>query len=295
MSIELAARLVASQHPGLADRQLRPGGEGWDSYVFRLGDDLGVRFPRTATVAGHVPIELEFLPGVAKRLPLAVPAPVEGGEPDLGYPFMWSIVRWVPGRSIWEHTAAEAADLRRSTSCAEQLAEILTALAVPASDNAPFSPFGRGGPLQSRDTKTRDYLSLAAAELPEPATWSWTTVEQIWEAAPRIPVPPVRTWFHGDLHPGNVIADHGRLTGLIDWVDFAAGDPAVDLSAAWSLFDASRRSILRDACAFDDQTWRRAQGWAVTLAATYFTHSPPGSPLRNTAHDVFTAVCDEVS
>jgi aminoglycoside phosphotransferase (APT) family kinase protein len=39
-----------------------------------------------------------------------------------------------------------------------------------------------------------------------------------WEAA--LAVPPwsaAPAWLHGDLHPGNLLIDEGRLTGVLDW------------------------------------------------------------------------------
>ncbi len=40
--------------------------------------------------------------------------------------------------------------------------------------------------------------------------------------------PPVL--LHGDLHPRHVFTAGGRLTGIIDWGDVAAGDPRLDLA-----------------------------------------------------------------
>lgn len=40
--------------------------------------------------------------------------------------------------------------------------------------------------------------------------------------------PPVL--LHGDLHPRHVFTNGGRLTGIIDWGDVAAGDPRLDLA-----------------------------------------------------------------
>ena len=37
---------------------------------------------------------------------------------------------------------------------------------------------------------------------------------------------------HGDFQPLNVLADNGRLTGVIDWVKTTIADPAFDYGAA---------------------------------------------------------------
>lgn len=40
---------------------------------------------------------------------------------------------------------------------------------------------------------------------------------------------------HGDFQPLNVLADHGRLTGVIDWVKTTVADPAFDYGAAMAI------------------------------------------------------------
>jgi aminoglycoside phosphotransferase (APT) family kinase protein len=40
---------------------------------------------------------------------------------------------------------------------------------------------------------------------------------------------------HGDLVPGDVLVDRGRLVGIIDVGGFGPADPALDLVAGWHL------------------------------------------------------------
>ncbi|GGW65555.1 hypothetical protein GCM10010320_53520 [Streptomyces caelestis] len=42
-------------------------------------------------------------------------------------------------------------------------------------------------------------------------------------------------WLHGDLHPANMLTADGTFCGVIDFGDLCAGDPALDLAAAWIL------------------------------------------------------------
>ncbi|QUF05728.1 phosphotransferase [Actinosynnema pretiosum subsp. pretiosum] len=72
------------------------------------------------------------------------------------------------------------------------------------------------------------HLSRAADEVDSVALqdiWSDAVNAPEWEA------PPVR--LDGDLPPANVITNNGALTGVVDFGEMRAGDPAVDLSAAW--------------------------------------------------------------
>jgi aminoglycoside phosphotransferase (APT) family kinase protein len=95
-------------------------------------------------------------------------------------------------------------------------------------------------------------------------------------AAPDWRGPPV--WFHGDLMPGNLLVREGRLAAVIDWGCCGAGDPAVDAIAAWHLFRGETRAAYRDALGFDDATWIRGRGWALSgavMGLSYYRETNP--------------------
>ena len=91
--------LLEHQHPDLADRPLSFLAAGWDNATYRLGDDLAVRLPRIAAGDALIRNEQRWLPKLAERLPIPIPAPVRTGRPGAGYPWHWSVVPWFPGRS----------------------------------------------------------------------------------------------------------------------------------------------------------------------------------------------------
>jgi aminoglycoside phosphotransferase (APT) family kinase protein len=70
--------------------------------------------------------------------------------------------------------------------------------------------------------------------------------------------------LHGDLSYLNLLAHDGALSGVIDWGTCAVGDPAGDMTVAWSLLSAHDRAVFRDALDLDDATWERGKGWALT-------------------------------
>jgi aminoglycoside phosphotransferase (APT) family kinase protein len=57
------------------------------------------------------------------------------------------------------------------------------------------------------------------------------TARGIFQAGAQQPPGP-STWTHLDIHGDNVLTQSGRLAGLLDWGDAAAGDPATDLGEA---------------------------------------------------------------
>ena len=256
--------LVRDQRPDLADRPLMRVTNGWDNATFRLGDDLAVRLPRRAEAVPLILHEQRYLPGIARRSPVAVPVPVHAGRPTSDFPRPWSIVRWVPGAA-----AADVGPAGRGPA-AEGLADFLRSLHVPAETGVPVNPF-RGVPLLDRDSAVverlgdRERYPQAAALR---AVWAQARAAKAWDG------PPVM--LHGDLHPGNVLlAEDGSLAGVIDFGDVGAGDPAVDLAVGWLMFDAGARHrfIGAFAPAVEGDTWMRARGWALNLSTALLSNS----------------------
>jgi aminoglycoside phosphotransferase (APT) family kinase protein len=93
----IVAKLVADQHPDLVHLPLRAIDAGWDNAMFRLGDHLAVRLPRRAAAAELIVHEQLWLPSLADRLSMPVPKLCRIGMPAFGYPWHWSVVRWLPG------------------------------------------------------------------------------------------------------------------------------------------------------------------------------------------------------
>ncbi|MEV4969833.1 aminoglycoside phosphotransferase family protein [Streptomyces scopuliridis] len=260
ITADLVQDLLRDQHPDLADRPVRLGARGWDNQLWRLGDDLAVRLPwATQSADALLRKEHAWLPALAPHLPLPVPVPQRLGEPSALFPRPWIVTTWVPGEP------ADRAPATRPTEAADALAAFLTALHRPAPDEAPTGR-DRGGLVA--DTAERFTQGLAsAAELglirdPD-------AVRAVWEDAAAAPdwAGP-RLWLHGDLHPANVLTTNGTISGVIDFGDLFAGDPAFDLAAAWILLPDGAAARFHDAYgpSPDAATLRRARGWAVLRA-----------------------------
>ena len=78
--------LLREQRPEWAAMPLAPAGAGTDNVMFRLGDELLVRMPRTAGNATSLRKEREWMPRLAPRLPFRIPEPVHAGSPQRGVP-----------------------------------------------------------------------------------------------------------------------------------------------------------------------------------------------------------------
>jgi aminoglycoside phosphotransferase (APT) family kinase protein len=275
----LVRAILRDQMPDLAMRPLRMLASGWDNVIYRLGDDLVLRFPRRVLAADLVEHELRWLPGLAPRLPLPIPAPVRAGRPGRGYPWSWSVCPWLPG------IVAEEAEIADPTETAVVLGQFVAAMHEPAPEDAPANPF-RGVPLQDRAATMEERLETLDDLIDAPS------VRACWEDLLDTPAwsgPPL--WLHGDLHPLNVLFDNGRPSAVIDFGDLTAGDPATDLSVAWMMLTADTRPRFREAAGdVDDDTWRRAQGWALALAVAYLANSADVPLLARVGQRTIAAV-----
>lgn len=264
--VEVSGRMVTdlleAQRPDLAGLAVVPIGFGWDNFSFLVGDDLVARLPRREAAVPLVENEVRWLPEIASRLTLPVPAPVFVGEPGSGYPWRWTLVPWIPGDRV-----SRARDLESQRGVTD-LGTFLRALHQPTPPEAPRNPF-RGIPLRERDPVTKDRISALTTEPESVAALS------VWETALEAPDhhgSPI--WIHGDLHPANLLSVAGRLSGVLDFGDLASGDPATDLGIAWMLFGSEDRELFRKAYGdVDEATWERARGWALSLAVAFLANS----------------------
>src|SRR5262249_3173865 len=157
--------------------------------------------------------EQRWLPLLQPRLPLPVPAPVRIGRPQGTYPWSWSIIPWIDGETV------DRAPLDDTQGAV--LASFFEALHVMPPVEAPRNAY-RGVPLGQRSvTFSRCVSTLARRGKPLDARHL-----KLWDAAITTPVETAPSWIHGDLHARNVLAAGGRISGVIDWGDMAAGDRA---------------------------------------------------------------------
>ncbi|MEG9247520.1 aminoglycoside phosphotransferase family protein [Arthrobacter sp. Soc17.1.1.1] len=285
----LVAALLAAQMPDLAHLPVRAVGGGWDNTLFRLGGHLVVRLPRRAVADALMVAEQQWLPGLAASLSVPTSAPVRAGVPGCGYPWHWSVSRWIHG--VGGLTVPRSG----RSSTAVPLARFLAAFQRPAPPDAPVSPVGRGGPLAARDDAVRARL----ASLPAAPGGSAAPLLEVWEESLAAPVwSDAPLWLHGDLHPANVVlAPDGALAGVVDFGDLCAGDPATDLAAAWLHFDAAGRATFRTALEAlrptDAATWARARGWAVSLGSALAAASDDAPALHALGVGVLGAVLED--
>jgi len=279
----LVRRLIAEQFPRWAGLPIRPVGlDGWDNTTFRLGEDMSVRLPSAEGYAPQVEKEHRWLPKLAPLLPLPIPVPLAKGVPGEGYPYPWSVYRWIEGET------ATVARIEDPAGFATTLADFLAALyrVDPGGGPPPGRHnFFRGGLLTVYDAETRQALASLDGRIDTDAAGA------VWEAALAAEWHGPSVWFHGDVAAGNLLVEGGRLGAVIDFGTSGVGDPACDLTIAWTFLPGRGREAFRAALPVDRATWARGRGWAlwkalITLAEHLDTNPPEAEKPRRTIERV---------
>jgi aminoglycoside phosphotransferase (APT) family kinase protein len=265
--------LLAMQFPEWADLDIEPVALG-DNTTFRLGKTMSVRLPRAACYAPQIEKEYRWLPKLAAALPLPIPVPLGLGQPGNGYPWKWSVCRWLGGEPL---AVANVDDLE---GLAQALAGFLVSLRQAGSAGGPPPGphnFFRGGRLAVYDAEAR--AAIAGLE----ATIGVGDAAPVWSSALRTEWGGAPVWVHGDVSASNLLVTDGRLSAVIDFGCMGVGDPACDLTIAWTHFSGESRKAFRERLRLDEATWARARGWALWKAAITLRDGAAGSRAASRA------------
>lgn len=283
MTVTLVERLITAQFPAWADLPITPAvPQGWDNRTFRLGTTMSVRLPSAVGYVAQVEKEHRYLWQLAPLLPLPIPVPLAQGVPAAGYPYPWSIYRWLPGDTA---VTAPIADLPQFATEVGHFLAALQQIDPSAGPPPGWHSQQRGGPLTAWDADTRRAIAALGDTIDAEA------VTGVWDAALAAPWHGAPVWFHGDVAVGNVLVQDGRLSAVIDWGCAGVGDPACDTVMAWTLFRGESRDAFRAALPLDTTTWARGRGWAVwkaliTLVADRYTDPAKADEARRVINAV---------
>ena len=252
--------LLREQRPEWADLPVWPAGAGTDNRMYRLGDELVVRLPRTPDNAQAARKEQTWLPRLAPRLACRIPEPVHEGTPSAAFPLAWSVYRWIDGEEAgpgsvtdWPAFGADLAAIVRS---------LHTVPLMGATRQGELSWY-RGGGLKACGQRISKHFddchTIEGLEL------DITHLQRLWQKALALPEPSGRqVWLHGDLKPTNLLVQQGKLCAVIDFGYLSVGFPDAEHATLWD-FPPSARQAYWDALSLDDVTWLRARAWAIAV------------------------------
>lgn len=260
INIDLVQQLIVSQFPQWAHLPIVPFEfGGCDNRTFHLGNAMSIRLPSAEEYARQVKKEQEWLPKIATHLPLPIPEPIAMGMPSKDYPWYWSIYKWLEGESANCLMLSDA----HLEIIAAQLAQFLRAFHQFDAEDAPapgLHNWWRAAHTSVYDAETKslmeklkDFIDVNNAR----SLWQ-RAINSKWNRDP--------VWVHGDVASGNLLVRDNKLAAVIDFGCMGIGDPACDLTIAWTFFNGQSRNIFKANLDFDEETWARARGWAMWKA-----------------------------
>jgi aminoglycoside phosphotransferase (APT) family kinase protein len=276
VTVDVVQRLIADQFPSWVQLPIRPvPTEGTVNAIFRIGDGLAARFPLqprdTEETRQWLHSEADAALELLDHTTFAVPEPVAVGEPGAGYPLPWSVQTWLPGKT------ASRQDPSSSDDFAHDLARFIGEVRAIYLHGRRFMGVGRGGDLKGHD----EWMAICFEQ--SERLFDVPRLRRTWARLRELPRESPDVMTHGDLIPGNVLVDGGRLVGILDVGGLGPADPALDLVSAWHLLDTGPRDVLRNDLRGDDLEWERGKAWAFVQAMGlvwyYQTSNPPMSRM----------------
>ena len=291
--------LLSSQCPQWAGLRLTYlDTSGTDNAMWRVhvpsGDDVVVRLPRRGRDATEVAREVEVLRSIASSPVAAVvntPLVLHLGTaaPEFSHP--WTVLGWLNGSDAWTSRDSLSGMIGK---LALDLAEAVRIIGDLTDVSAPHrEPGQRGGPiapLLERLDRWLDDPQWNAGALIDVAAVRRSADQSREVADAAVPT----RFVHGDLIPGNLLIEGGRLAAIIDWGSAGYGDAAQDLIPAWAVFDKKERQVFREVTGADDASWLRARAFALEQAVggvLYYT--PRGHLLGDVMFRTLHRILDE--
>jgi aminoglycoside phosphotransferase (APT) family kinase protein len=197
-------------------------------------------------VPAHEALALQLLAGAPVPVPHLLAADLEGEACDV--PAL--LESWLPGDA-----ARHPEDLDRYLFGAAQALAAIHAVRVPPGVRLPrYAPYRGSEPIVSPGFSTRPGL--------------WERVAAVLGSPPA----HRETFIHRDYHPGNILWDGPRVTGVVDWATASWGPAGIDLArmrvnvAALHGSEAADRFALAYAAAGGDASARHPY-WDLLDAA----------------------------
>jgi aminoglycoside phosphotransferase (APT) family kinase protein len=255
----LVTHLINKQFPqyrGLEVKKLDT--QGTVNAIYRLGHELVAKFPLRlidATLCHEqMQAEAAAMAEISQYTHLPCSQIIAIGQADTSFPMPWVIQNWLEG------DIATPSGFACSTILAQDISDLIQSLRSVDTQNRHFEGKGRGGTLTDHD----DWISTCLKNSKN--LLDVDTLQSIWTRLRQLPQTQADVMSHKDLIPANLLVQHQRLTGLLDCGSFGPADPALDLVAAWHLFDQPQRALIRENLQSSEIEWKRGAAWAFQQA-----------------------------
>lgn len=228
-------------------------GEGWDNALFKVNNKYLLRLPRRATADILIQNEIRFLQSHSSGLSIDTPTILFSGRPCEWFPFHWFLSQYIEG-SPAVYAKPKAHQIPRYI-------QFLKTLHSFDSTNAPHN-LHRSSGLEQRASD----MSTKLSALKKVSNVVDERMTKVWIDALEAEQVTEQVIIHGDLHARNILIQDSHFSGIIDWGDVCAGDPATDLASIWMLFgESAEREKAIKLYDYDSELIKRAKGWATVF------------------------------
>jgi putative membrane protein len=245
-------------------------GEGLESRVYALSDELVLRLGRSGVPTPDQHRLKVFLDGIADHLPFATPRIVE-----LGPKGQWRIERRLPGGSLLTRLRRLSDDrrdeaLRNYVSAADALGGV-------RFEHLPYGHLLARNPVTAPDWHAflRETLShfvsrnrlTIAHEVGDPYRLHDLAADMIVG----LPRDPPKALVHGDYFPGNVMVGPDlKVTAVLDFGHYTiVGDAILDLAVSYLTLELIEETAAQDA-RFVHEVVRERHGDAIAAACRFY-------------------------
>ncbi|MDP4084907.1 MAG: phosphotransferase [Bacillota bacterium] len=261
--IKKARLLIEKQFPQINPIQISHFGEGFDNTVFNVNNQYVFRFPRREIAVSLLKIENHLLPKLIKELNIAIPEPIFFGKPSNEYNWPFTGYQLVHGDSpglLSDETRDQSAEslaifFRRLHQFPIEEAK---ELGVPYDSLERTNIVKRKAMLYEKLNKAVELQLITKEHI----VFEWLKALKIKESNTKL------TLVHGDCHIRNILVnERGIISGIIDWGDTHLGNPAIDLSIAYSFLSSKgRKNFFNIYGNVSLETRRLAQFFAVYIS-----------------------------
>lgn len=230
LSKEEAKRLIERQFPELKPIHISDFGKGFDNTVFNVNKKYIFRFPRKEIAVRLLNTENSLLPMLVKELNIPIPEPIFFGKPCKEY--MWPFTGY---HLVYGDSPGSLTDNIRNQSAVPLALFFKRLHQFPVRKaqeiGVPLDYLERTNIGKRKETLSGNMKKLVSLHLisNDHQVFNW------FENLKSIQVNLRQALVHGDCHIRNILVDKsGVISGIIDWGDTHIGDPAIDLSIAYS-------------------------------------------------------------
>lgn len=262
---EQARALIREQFPQLLqsnDASFERLGSGWDNDVWLVEGRYSFRFPRRHLALALLEHERLILPKLLPGLSLPGPMPRFFGAPSAQFPHLFTGYDYLEGMTCCRANPDDQTRAGHASALGRFLGELHGAQ-LELDGPAPLDAFGRADVVKRAAWYGEQLGALTGQGLMGQAQADaiHARVEQLVSRLSETP-PPAPCWVHGDLYVRHLLVDaQGDLSGVIDWGDVHLGDPALDLSIAFTYLPQRAHASFIEAYPhpMSERLWSRAR------------------------------------